>query len=587
MYKITAIVWHSHATVLRKAAAKVKDHLNVKVYSARNLQEGKEDLESARADLAGADLIFFYRSTGESIWEELEGGIRGLGRPVVCAAYAPALWAFSTVPAEVVAKCHAYIVQGGEENFARMLRYLAAVILGAPFAIQQPLLFPWVGIYHPDAPSHFQAVEDYLNWYERRAPLVGLLFARNQWVNKTLAVEDALIRALEARGLGVIPAFCYSLKDEGLGTKGSGEVVREYFLDPDGRPRIAAMVKLLCFFLSARSRTDDFLREGVAASGVEMLKQLGVPVFQPAISFYRTVEEWAEDPQGLNQDISWSVALPEFEGVIEPLFLAAVRRQGELEVREPVAERVERIVARIANWVRLQEKPAAERRIAFILHNNPCASVEATVGGGANLDTLESVARILKRLKESGYAVEVPASGKELIDTIMARKAIAEFRWTTADEIVSKGGALKLMAVEEYRAWFDRLSSRVRDRLVEAWGSPPGEAQKGVPAAMVYKGRIIITGVCYGNAVVCVQPKRGCAGARCDGQVCKILHDPEVPPPHQYLATYRYLEREFGADVIVHVGTHGNLEFLPGKGVGLSGECYPDLALGTVPHLYI
>jgi len=109
----------------------------------------------------------------------------------------------------------------------------------------------------------------------------------------------------------------------------------------------------------------------------------------------------------------------------------------------------------------------------------------------------------------------------------------------------------------------------------------------GVPAAMVYDGKIVVTGVRYGNAVICVQPKRGCAGSRCDGQVCKILHDPEIPPPHQYMATYRWIENAFGADVIVHVGTHGNLEFLPGKSVALSKSCYPDIAIGDMPHLYI
>jgi len=329
------------------------------------------------------------------------------------------------------------------------------------------------------------------------------------------------------------------------------------------------------------------LQENVASSGVTLLRKLGVPVFQPVTSFYCTVEEWAEDPQGLNRDISWSVALPEFEGVIEPVFIAGAKREGELEIRTPVEERCRHLVERVAGWMKLAQKPVEEKKVAFILHNNPCASVEATVGGGANLDTLESVAGVLGRMRAAGYQVEPPASGKELIDTIMERKAISEFRWTTTDEIVNKGGALKLMPVEEYRQWFDTLSPKVKERLIEAWGAPPGEAKNGVPAAMVHEGKIVITGIRYGNALVCVQPKRGCAGARCDGQVCKILHDPDIPPPHQYLATYRYLEQGFGADVVVHVGTHGNLEFLPGKGVGLSGDCYPDLAIGTLPHLYI
>ncbi|MGQ9513028.1 cobaltochelatase subunit CobN, partial [Thermodesulfitimonas sp.] len=523
MKKIAAVVWHSHATTLRRAAAEVAGELRVKVYSARYLDEGKEDFAAALADLAAADLVFFYRSAGETIWAELEAAVKNFRQPVVCVAHDPALWDLSTVPPAVVARCYDYIVQGGAENFARMLRYLAATVLGEPVTVQEPLVFPWEGLYHPAAPGVFAAVEDYLSWYGKPGPHIGLLFARNQWVNGTLAVEDALIRALEARGLAVIPAFCYSLKDEGLGTKGSGEVVREFFFDPAGKPRIAALVKLLPFFLAARARTDDFIREDVAASGVALLKRLGVPVFQPVVSFYKSVDEWAADPQGLGQDIAWTVALPEFEGVIEPVFLGAARREGDLEIRTPVPERVARIADRVAAWVQLRDKPVAERRVAFILHNNPCASVEATVGGAAHLDSLESVARILKRLREEGYTVETPASGKELIETIMERKAISEFRWTTADEIVAKGGALKLMPVAEYRTWFDTLSPRVKQRLTEAWGNPPGEAKNGVPAAMVHNGQIIITGVRYGNAVVCVQPKRGCAGARCDGRVCKIL----------------------------------------------------------------
>ena len=111
-----------------------------------------------------------------------------------------------------------------------------------------------------------------------------------------------------------------------------------------------------------------------------------------------------------------------------------------------------------------------------------------------------------------------------------------------------------------------------QEKSLRRLGPAPGEERDGVPPSMVFGGKMVITGVRYGNAIVCVQPKRGCAGARCDGQVCRILHDPEVPPPHQYLATYHWIEEIFGADVMVHVGTHGNMEFLPGKSVGLSGS---------------
>ena len=257
------------------------------------------------------------------------------------------------------------------------------------------------------------------------------------------------------------------------------------------------------------------------------------PSSGPVISYYKDRDEWLKDPQGLGQQIAWSIALPEFEGVIEPLMIAASRgiSRPEEEMYEPVDDRVERLCARVTRWIGLRRKPNREKRIAFILHNNPCASVEATVGCGAHLDTLESVAHILRRMEKEGYAVDPPANGKELIDTILSRKAISEFRWTTTNEIVSKGGTLAQLETEEYTRWFDELPAATRERMIEAWGRPPGEERDGVPAAMVHDGKILVTGVRYGNAVVCVQPKRGCAGARCDGQVCKILHDPDVPPP--------------------------------------------------------
>ena len=109
------------------------------------------------------------------------------------------------------------------------------------------------------------------------------------------------------------------------------------------------------------------------------------------------------------------------------------------------------------------------------------------------------------------------------------------------------------------------LKSGTQDQKMRLWISS-NDTIRSIPAAMVYDGKIVVTGVEFGNVVVCVQPKRGCAGSKCNGQVCRILHDPSVPPTHQYLATYRYLEETFGADAIIHVGTHGNLEFLPGKG---------------------
>jgi len=588
--RIGSIMWASHVPMLVKSS-KSLDFVKLRVFSSDVLKDDPSKLDEALEEMEKQEVILLYRSA-DLFWEEIDARIKEIGKrvPVVCLGHDPSLWALSTVRLEIVANCYSYIVVGGEENFCNMLRYIANEVAGMDIDAPQPRPVPWEGIYHPDAPSHFTNMEDYLDWRKpRNAPTVGLLFSRHYWVNDNLEVEDTLIRELEAQGLNVIPAFSYAVKDEGLGTKGIAEVIQEYFLE-QGRSRVDAVIKLQMFFLARHSR-QDISDTTAAQSGVELLKKLGVPVFQPVTSYYRTAEEWERDPQGLGTDISWSIAMPEFEGLIEPFLVGVASREEDmgttLRRRVPIEDRCRKMVRRVVNWIKLRNKPVEERRVAFILNNNPCASVEATVGGGAHLDTLESVARTMRCMEEAGYNVQPPRDGKELIDTIMERKAISEFRWTTVDEIVNKGGALALVSIEDYEQWFNKLSPKVRERMNGAWGEPPGKEMNGVPAAMVYDGHIVVTGVQYGNAVVCVQPKRGCAGARCDGQVCKILHDPNVPPPHQYMATYRYLENEFGVDVVVHVGTHGNLEFLPGKGTGLSADCYPDIAIGDVPHLYI
>ncbi len=595
--RLLSIMWDSHCSTLRRASKALEGIIDVKIYSSRRLEEDTEKMESALKEAETADAILLYRST-ESVWEMMEKRLQEIGKnvPIVCVGHDPSYWSLSTVNTEIVANVYAYITYNGEENFTNMLRYIAREVCGKDIEALLPKPIPWEGLYHPDAPESFNNVEKYIKWYSshrknRNLPkargTVGFLISRFYWVNKNIAIENALIKKLESLGLEVIPVFSYSLKDEGLGTKGSGEVVSECFISDDGKSRIDVLINLQIFLLGSDRKSAA--SGEIASGGIDVLKRLGVPVFTPITSFYKTIEEWSDDSQGADSTmIGWSIAMPEFEGRIEPIIIGGLsRKEDELGLRKPIAERIDKLAHRVNSWIRLRKKSIPERKVAFILHNNPCASVEATVGAGAHLDTIETVARVLHRMKEVGYSVDPPKDGKELIETIMERKAISEFRWTTVEEIVDKGGVLVFVEKEKYLEWFNELPEKTRERMSGAWGNPPGEAKDDVPAAMVYEGKIVVTGVQYGNAVVCVQPKRGCAGARCDGQVCKILHDPDVPPPHQYIATYKWLSREFGVDVIVHVGTHGNLEFLPGKGTALSSGCFPDIGIDTMPHLYI
>jgi len=570
--KITIVAWGSE--LLQFSGAAREAGIDLSAWQVHELRDDPEKRRQCIESCSGSDVILIH-PTHDPLWDDILSGLAE-GIPVIAFGYTDACWSASTVPLAVVSAVSAYFLYGGPENIRNLIRYVQAGVVGMDVAYDPPQETRWEGIYHPDAGCVFDDTDAYLAWYPSRHPIrVGLLLSRTHWVNRDLAVEDALIRELE-KHYDLLPVFCFGLPDEEIGARSDREVVETFF-----EGRISALIDARTF--TPPRDADAFTRT---------LERLGVLVFHPLNLYHQTETEWRSNIDGMRgSDVSWYVAMPEFLGSIEMVPIGAAENpdlaatEGERHI--PIDRRVEKFVARVRRWIDLAQKPAEERRVAFILHNKPCASVEATVGAGAHLDTLESVARILEAMHDQGYAVECPGSGRALIETIMNKKAISDFRWTSVEEIVRRGGALALVKPEEYGAWFETLPPGVRTSIIEAWGQPPGEEIDGVPPAMVYEGKIVVTGVRFGNAIVCVQPKRGCAGPRCDGEVCKLLHDPGVPPTHQYLATYRYIEETFGADVVIHVGTHGNLEFLPGKSVAPSDACFPDIAIGTVPHLYI
>ncbi|MDP2993294.1 MAG: cobaltochelatase subunit CobN, partial [Deltaproteobacteria bacterium] len=337
--KIRSIMWNSHIPMLVRSARKL-DFLDLKAFSSKTMENDPSRLEEALRELRDADIILLYRSS-EGFWDTVEEQLKEIGQkvPIVCISYDPSFWYLSTVRPEVVSTCYSYVTIGGEDNFVNMLCYLAKEMGGMDVRYESPQEVPWEGLYHPRAGRYFRTVEDYLAWYKPKdRPSVGILFSRFYWVNDNLEVENALIEALEKQDLNVIPVFSYSVKDENLGAKGSGEVVREVFLTGDGTLRVQALVKLQTFFLG-KVRGDDLSDAGDTSSGVGILKALDVPVFQPITAYSKDIEEWEKDAQGLSTDIGWSVALPEFEGVIEPVIIGAARRSGDEETGVTVGQR--------------------------------------------------------------------------------------------------------------------------------------------------------------------------------------------------------------------------------------------------------
>lgn len=553
-----------------------------------------------------ADAIFLYVNAGDEIFDRINEIVSSINVPVFSMADD-----LSNVPLNSLAIAKQYHIYGSFENTKNLLLFMAQYCGKIKAEVPPPMQMPWHGIYHPDAKDIgiFESREHYMQWYKEKKKgkhTVGLLLYRNSWLEGDTALYDAVIKEFEQRGVNVIPVISRGFGDKDLGIENNDVVLNRYFII-DGKPIIDLLVNFQLFFMVPRAV------EGWNSStgGIEILKKLNVPVIQAVSSYHKTLDEWRKGKEGLEPiGIVTNVAMPEFDGVIEPTLIGVIEKTMDSTVggvypkHIPVQEQVEFLVDRCIKWAHLKDVPDSDRKVAFILHNSPCKSVEATVGTGFGLDTLESVVRIFLRMEKKGYYLGdwIPENGKELIDTIMERKAISEFRWTPLSEIVKKGGAAAMLPRDKYLEWFYDFPEGAQNEIIETWGDPASDFSKikdnnpnGLSEEIewaklsmgLYDGNIVIPGIRFGNIFLTVQPKRGCAGAKCDGKACKILHDPNCPPPHQWLAVYKWIEKEFKADVIVHVGTHGYLEFLPGKSVGLSNECYPQISLGSIPHLYI
>ncbi|RLB39527.1 MAG: hypothetical protein DRH12_11365 [Deltaproteobacteria bacterium] len=559
-----------------------------------------------------ADAILLHLNTADESFERIKELVSSpsLSVPVFCMQEG-----LSNVPLDVLAVAKQYHLHGGLKNTKNLLLFLGQYCGKITGEVPPPEELPWQGIYHPDAEGIkiFESLEGYNAWYDgkhkdKQQPTVGLLLFRTAWLEGDTAMWDAVIREFEGKGVKVVPVISRGFEDKDFGIEKNDAILERYFI-ADGKPVIDLLLNFQMFFLVPRVIKGWGEH---STGGIEILKRLNVPVIQAVRSYHRTLDEWKESGEGLDPTgIVMNVAMPEFDGIIEPILIGVVEKARDATVggtynkHAPVQEQVEYLVARCIKWVRLKETPVSERRVAFILHNPPCKSVEATVGTGFGLDTLESVVRIFHRMEKEGYSLGdwLPDNSKALIDEIMERKAISEFRWTPLSEIVKKGGAAAMLDRGEYLKWFYEFPESAQNEIIGTWGDPASdfskseEEQSETEAAeeinwaklsmSLYDDKIVIPGIKYGNVFLTVQPKRGCAGARCDGEVCKILHDPTCPPPHQWLAVYKWIEKEFKADAIVHVGKHGYMEFLPGKSVGLSNECYPQISLCTVPHLYI
>ncbi|TCM58751.1 cobaltochelatase CobN subunit [Rhizobium sp. PP-F2F-G48] len=461
----------------------------------------------------------------------------------------PALDAYSTVSAEDRAEMLAYFTEGGPENMQRLLAYAEAVIDARERpAAATPLLR--AGLWSPD--EGIIGADDWARAHGGEQPIVALCFYRALVQSGETRPVAALVEALAAEGMRALPVFVSSLKDKL--SVGTVEAIFARF-KPD------VVLNATSFAVSA---------PGADHKGT-VLDAGGAPVIQVLFSA-STRQAWEASSQGLMaRDLAMNVALPEVDGRIlsrAVSFKAAAIYDEAVETNivghAPLADRVAFVAKLAANWARLHHTPPSGRNVAIVLANYP--NRDGRLGNGVGLDTPAGTVEVLRAMAAAGYPVrDVPADGDALIRHLMAGPTNAARDGRDIRETLS---------FNDYNAFFATLPERIQAEVTARWGDPSRDPYADGDRFALPLARL-------GGVLIGIQPARG---YQIDPK--ETYHSPDLVPPHGYLAFYAFLRRSFGAHAVIHMGKHGNLEWLPGKSLALSENCYPEAVFGPLPHLY-
>ncbi len=504
----------------------------------------------------------------------------------------------STLPLAKVNQISRYFSQGGVDNFVNAFKFIADNCLATSFNPLPPQevpkfgLYDYLGIGHGElgighGKEELEGVEEPLRcrgslgcskWRgvegvesssslspHPHSPKVAILFYRAHYLAGNTLVIDALCEALAKRNINPVPVFISSLREIDVQHE-----LTEFLQNQDGEA-VSFIFNTTSFSL-ARLETER--------PSVELWENLDVPVLQVILSS-SSMEQWESSYSGLSpRDIAMNVALPEVDGRIisRAVSFKTVENknsalQTDVVIYKPVASRIEFVADLAANWVKLRYKSPQKRRVALILANYPTRN--GRLANGVGLDTPQSCIEILKALQNAGYQLDnVPKNGNELIELLTAGV-------TNDPEARDLRKIHQSLSPEEYQEYFASLPEKVKKGISQRWGSPKMGRQGDDSQCPMPNAQFPIPGIQLGNVFIGIQPSRGY-----DIDPSLNYHAPDLEPTHAYLAFYHWIRKSFAADAVIHVGKHGNLEWLPGKSIALSENCYPEVALLTLPHLY-
>ena len=514
--------------------------------------------------LEGAGLVVVRLLGGIRAWQDGLDLLLADGRPVVVLTGEQApdaqLMAASTVPVGIAAEAHAYLAHGGPANLEQLARFLSDTVLLTGHGFDAPAPAPSWGPLERTA----RAVAD--------GPTVAVLYYRAHHMSGNTAFVGALCEAIEDTGARALPLYVASLRAP------EPELIEEL------RAADAIVTTVLAAGgtnpAEASAGGDDESWDAGALTGLD------VPILQ-ALCLTGSRAAWEESDEGVSPlDAASQIAVPEFDGrlITVPFSFKEIDEDGlPAYVADP--ERAARVAGIAVRHARLRHIANADKRLALVLSAYP--TKHSRIGNAVGLDTPASAVALLRRLREEGYDfgdADVPGlasgDGDELIRALIEAGGHDQ-DWLTEEQLARN--PVRIPAAD-YRRWYATLPEELRSAVEEHWGPAPGEMF--VDRSANPEGDIVLAALRFGNLLILIQPPRGFGE-----NPIAIYHDPDLPPSHHYLAAYRWIAARaddggFGADAMIHLGKHGNLEWLPGKNAGLSAACGPDAALGDLPLIY-
>lgn len=523
--------------------AQLSNHASVDLYVEQVLQHAKVILISVHGGVS------YWRYGIERLVELAERGARVIMVPG-CDNPDPELMALSNVPVTEAERLWQFLRQGGASNALQLFNCIASQWLQREYSWVEPQPLPRVGLYHPHLAN--PSLADWQASWQAGAPVVALLFYRTQVQAANTGFIDVFCQRLQVQGLNPLPIAVASLKEAACLAQ-----VEDWLDATDS----ALIINTTAFALSNPEAPSarPFRRD--------------IPVLQ-AICSLDNHAQWQANAQGLgSRDLAMHIVLPELDGrlIIQPISFKGLawrseRSQSDVVCYQPHLPGMDFVAELACNWMALAHQNNADKRIALILANYPTR--DGRIGNGVGLDTPAAALNILKALQQQGYPVaELPDSGTALIHQLLGGV-------TNDLDMLDARPCAQSLALDEYLAFFHSLPAANQQAVRERWGEPQSDP-------MFRGGRLMVAGLRFGLTFVGIQPARGY-----QLDAAAVYHDPDLVPPHGYLAFYCWIRRAFAANAVIHVGKHGNLEWLPGKSVGLSEQCWPSAILGPLPNIY-